>query len=231
MGNDKGGAPLHDAVHAALHHLLGAGVDARGGLIENECGGIGHGCPGNGQQLALTLREVAAVAGEHGLIAVGKAADEVVGIDQLCGLDAFFVGGVEPSVAYVFHNGPGEEVCLLQHNAERAAEVGLADAAYGQLVVVDHSVLDVVESVNEVDDGGLSCTRSSHDGNLLTSLGVERDVEKHLFGWLLAVEGWRVGKVHAEEVYLALLTGIVALAVFPSPDVGLLLRLGDDAIL
>ena len=79
MGDDKGGAPLHDGVHASLYELLGTGVDTGGCLVEDEDGGIGNGGTGNGKELALALAEVAAISAEHGLVAVGETADEVVG--------------------------------------------------------------------------------------------------------------------------------------------------------
>lgn len=48
VGDDEGGAPLHEGVHATLHHLLGTGVDTGGRLVENEDGGIADGGTGNG---------------------------------------------------------------------------------------------------------------------------------------------------------------------------------------
>lgn len=81
MGDDKGGAPLHDGVHASLYELLGTGVDTGGCLVKDEDGGIGYGGSGDGKELALSLAEVASVAAEGGVIAVGESADEVVGTD------------------------------------------------------------------------------------------------------------------------------------------------------
>ena len=83
--------PAHQGVHAVLHQLLGAGVDGGGGLVQDEHRRVGHGRPGNGQQLPLALGEVGAVAGEHGVVAVGQAADEAVGVGQLGGGDALLV--------------------------------------------------------------------------------------------------------------------------------------------
>ena len=38
VGDDKGGAPGHQGVHAVLHQPLGAGIDGGGGLVQNEHG-------------------------------------------------------------------------------------------------------------------------------------------------------------------------------------------------
>ena len=111
---------------------------------------------------------------------------------------------------------------LLKHNAERTAEIGLADAADGQSVVLNGTALDIIETVDEVDDGGLAGSRTSHEGNLLSGLSVERDVEEHLLGsLLLAAGGWRIAEVDIEEVHLAALPGEFSAAVFPCPEIGL----------
>ena len=55
VGNDKGGAPLHDGVHASLDELLRAGVDTTGSLVENEHARVSHGSSCDGQKLTLTL--------------------------------------------------------------------------------------------------------------------------------------------------------------------------------
>ena len=40
VGDDECGAPLHQSVHAPLYEGLRAGVDAAGGLVEDEHRGI-----------------------------------------------------------------------------------------------------------------------------------------------------------------------------------------------
>ena len=72
-------------------------------------------------------------------------------------------------------------MCLLKHNAQGTSEIGLADAANGQPVILNCTTLYIIETVDEVDDGGLASSRTSHKGNLLSGLRVERDVEEHLF--------------------------------------------------
>ena len=55
VGDDEGGAALHEGVHASLHKPFRAGVDARGGLVEDEHRGIADGSTGDGNQLSLSL--------------------------------------------------------------------------------------------------------------------------------------------------------------------------------
>ena len=55
VGNDKDGAAVHQSVHAFLYQRLCSGIDAAGGFVQDHDRWIGHGSPGNVQQLALPL--------------------------------------------------------------------------------------------------------------------------------------------------------------------------------
>ena len=68
----------------------------------------------------------------------------------------------------------GEQVGVLQHDAQAAAQVGLLDLVDVDAVVADLAVGDVVEAVDEVGDGRLASTGGAHEGDLLTRLGIER---------------------------------------------------------
>ena len=180
VGDDEGGAPLHDGVHALLHQLLSAGVDRGGRLVKDEDGGIGDSGTGDGKELALSLAEVATIATEHGVVAASETADEVVGTDQSCRLDTLLVGGIEFAIADVVEDSPSEEVGLLQYDAHALAEGVLADRGDGNAVVENLTALYLVETVDEVDDGGLARSRTSDKGNLLSRVGVDIDIEEHL---------------------------------------------------
>ena len=176
VGDDEDRPPAHQRVHTLLDNGLGTGVDGGGGLIEDHDRGIGHSGPGDAQQLPLALAQVGAVAVEHRVVALGQAADEVVCAGQLGRCDAVFVGGLQVAVADVFHNGAREEVGVLKHHAQGMPQVGLFDFVDVDAIVADFTVVNVVEAVDEVGDGGLAGTGGSYKGDLLTGLGVEGDV-------------------------------------------------------
>lgn len=56
--NDKGGAPFHQPVHPLLNQGLGARIDRRGSLVQDQHRRIRHRRPRNGEQLALSLAQV-----------------------------------------------------------------------------------------------------------------------------------------------------------------------------
>ena len=215
MGDDKSGAPLHERVHALLHESLGARVDAAGCLVEDEHRRVGNGCTGDGEQLAFTLAQVSTIGIKNGLVAITQASDEAVGIDQFSRLDAVLVGSIEPAIADVVHDGASEQVSLLQHHAQAVTQVALADVVHADAVIKDFAVLDVIEAINEVGNGCLASTCTTHKGNLLVRHGVNVNVKEHLFIRIIA-------KVHIIEldttVDLNILVGTVCLRDFPCPD-------------
>ena len=182
VGNDERRAPTHDAVHTPLHKLFGMCVDARGGLVEDEYARVGHSGTSDGQQLAFTCREVAAVTAEHGVVALCQSAYEVVGPHQSGSLATLFVSGVESSVTYVVEHTGREQVCLLQHNTHRTPQRLQSDVVHVNSVVeqVALALLHIVKSVDEVDNRRFTGTRSSHEGNLLAGQSIDIDVEEHL---------------------------------------------------
>ena len=105
VGDDEDRPVVHEAVHALLDKGFGPGVDAAGRLVQYHDRRIGHRAPGDGDQLALALGELAAGPGDHGIVALRQLLDEAVGIGQLRRLDDLLVGGGEPAVSDVVPDG------------------------------------------------------------------------------------------------------------------------------
>ena len=197
MRDDEDRAAFHQSVHAALDERLSSGVDGGGCFVENHDRGVGDGGAGNGKKLPLALREVCAVRGQHCVVALGKASDEVVRVCKLRRRDAFLIGCIQLAVADVLHNGSREEIHILEHDAERVPEVRLFDVVDVDAVVADLAVGDVVEAVNEVCDRSFACAGRADEGELLTGLGVKGHVMKHR---LIR----HVAKVYVKEANVAL---------------------------
>ena len=179
VGDDEDRTALHQVIHAGLHDLLGTGIDGGRGLVKDQRGRIGHRRASDGDQLALALGQAGTVAFQHRVVSLGQHTDEAVRIDQTRGLDAFLIGGVQAAVTDVVHHGAGEQVHVLQHDAQRPAQVRLLDAGHGDAVVQDLAVLDVVEPVDEVGHGGLAGTGGADERDLLAGLGEPGDVVQH----------------------------------------------------
>ena len=85
---------------------------------------------------------------------------------------------------------------VLQHDAQGAAQVVLADVAHVDAVVGDGAGLDIVKPVDEIGNGGFSRAGGADEGDLLAGLGVQGQVPQHrLFR--------HIGKVHMGKAYIA----------------------------
>ena len=217
MGDHEYRAPLHQLIHALLHDLLGAGVDRRGGLVQDHHGRIRHGGSRDGEELPLPLGEVCAVAVEHRVIAVRQARDEVVRAGEARGLTAFLVSCLQTPVADVLHDGARKQVRLLKHDAQRAAQVGLFDLIDVDAVIANLAVRDVVEAVDEVRDGGLARAGGADEGHLLPGFRVEGHVRQYGLARL-------VFKVHVLKPHVARqrgqAEGAVRIRALPRPGSG-----------
>ena len=80
MSNNEDGASFHEGIHAALYEGFGAGVDGRGGFVENHDRRIADGGTSNGEQLALSLGKTSPIARKHGIVAMWQHANETVGV-------------------------------------------------------------------------------------------------------------------------------------------------------
>ena len=179
MGDDERGAVLHQAVHALFNQALGAGVDGAGGLVQHQNRSLAQRRAGNVEQLALALRQVRAVALDHGVVAVGQALDEAVGAGGLRGFDDLFVGGVEAAVADVLHDGAAEQVGILQDHGDVLSQHVALDVLDVDAVDGDRAGINVIEAVEQVGNGGLACAGGADEGDLLAGLCVQGDVLQH----------------------------------------------------
>ena len=72
--------PGHDLAQRVLDLALGRGVDRRGGVVEDQDARVGQQRAGDRQALALAAGERQAALADAGVVAVGQALDELVGL-------------------------------------------------------------------------------------------------------------------------------------------------------
>ena len=217
--NNKHRSAAHQAVHAVLYNGFRSCINAGSGFVQNQNGRVGHGCTGNGKQLALALAEVFAFAGDNRFIAMRQTLDEAVGIRQTrCGIH-FFVSGIQTAIADVLHNGAGKQVGILQNNTQAAAQVILANFVDVNAVVADFSVLNVIETVDQVGNRRFACTGRADKRQLLAGLCIQCDVMQNGF-----FRG--IAKRHILKTHIAAKAGIchaaVAVRMLPCPNLGTL---------
>ena len=111
---------------------------------------------GNGDALFLPAAEGRAALADRRGVAFGETHDEVVGRGSLRGGDDLFVRCVGPAKGDIVADRAGEEIGLLQHDADLPAH-GL-DGHIADIVAVDQHATagHIVEARDEVDDAALA---------------------------------------------------------------------------
>ena len=100
-----------------------------------------------------------------------------MGTDELGGTYAVVVSSIEPSIADIFKDGVCEEMRLLKHDTHAPPQRIFSDVPDGDAVIEYMARIGLIETIDEVDDGSFTGTRSSYKGNLLAWLRVDVDVE------------------------------------------------------
>ncbi len=114
-------APAHELIHTAPNEHFGTRVDGTRRFVQNDGRRVGHGRARNGEELPLPLAQVRPIRGHHRVISIWQTPDEAIGVGDLRGSAHLFVRGVKLAKANVVGNRAGEQVRILQHDAERGA--------------------------------------------------------------------------------------------------------------
>ena len=216
MRYDKSRPSAHQLVHAVLDDLLSPRIDRAGRLIQDQYRRIGNGRTCDRKELPLALGQIGTVSFEHGVVALRKPPYEAVGVCEFrCRHDLFF-RGIQFSVSDILFYRTCEQVRILQHDAERPAQIRFFDLVDIDVVVADLTVLNIVEAVDQVGDGRLPRSRRTDQGDLLARSCMDHDVMKDH----LVIPIAEVDTVECHVAFQFLVSRAVIrllVIVFPSP--------------
>ena len=225
MCHDEAGAALHHPGKGCLDTHLGAGVDGGGGLVQNQHRGQTEHHAGDAEQLLLALADVAAVLGDDGVVALGQARDEVVDVGLAGRVLDLGVARAGAAVGDVVAQGAVEQVDVLLHQADGAAQALLRHVTHVLAVDADGAARHVVEARQQRASGGLAATRGTNQRDGLAGTDGEVHMVDHgalRGGAALAHLGIGIG-----EADVAVLDG--ALADLKRTGVRLVLDVGRGA--
>ncbi len=189
VGDDEGGAALHQVAQGILDQMFALGVQRTGGFVEDQDFGIGEDGAGDGDALLLAAGEFVAAFADDGFVAFVELQDEVVGIGFLGGCLDFRAGGVAFSVGDVVGDGAVEEIDILQDHGELGAVEFQGELADVGVVEADGAAGDVEETGDEIDEGGFSGARGANDGEGGAGANVQRDaIDDAFFGFVAEVD-------------------------------------------
>ena len=192
----KARAPAHERLHRPADRLLGARVDARGGLVQNEDPRVVEQHARDGEQLALALADVLGVVGNARVVALWERAHKVVDL-RGAGRSLHLVArGALAAIGDVLGDRAVKEPRVLQHHTKVPPELAAVHLARVHTIERDAPAVDLVKAHEQVDERGLARARGAHDGDLLPRLGRKRNVaHERLVG--------RIAKAHVLELNTA----------------------------
>ncbi len=205
--DDESGSALHELYHCFLDTHFRTGVDAGGRLVENEDLGIGKNGSRDGEELTLTVTDIAARFGQHGLIALGHTIDEAVCVRHCGCLVKLVIGGVGLTIADIGFDRVRKENGVLQNDRDIVSERILCDILDILAVEKDLAGVDLVETGEQIDDGRFTRARLADDGDLLSGLDLEIEILQNGLagnvGEVDVTEGESAGHLFGTEIYLA----------------------------
>ena len=174
-----------DRLEFALDRLLGASIKRRGGFVENQDGGVLQDRSSDRHALFFAARKLQAALADDSAVTIGRARDEVmdVGRARRC-LDArLAIGQIEhlgSAVSDVVADAVVEQHGVLRHDADRAAQAVLRDAADVLAVDGDAAGVHIVEAEQQARERALARPRMADHRDRLACGNREIDIEQNL---------------------------------------------------
>src|SRR4029077_938556 len=161
---------------ASINQMLGLGIQRRRRLVEDEDGVVTNQCPSDPDALALTAGQRRTAVATQTRVAVGHAADELVGIGEFGRLNDFLVGGIRAAEGDVVADGSPQQHGVLEHEADLGAQS--VQRVIGDVGTVDRdaAAVQVPESWNEAYERRFPAAGRSDDAHQLSLSDRERDV-------------------------------------------------------
>ena len=178
-----------------LHQGLVLGVEMRGGLVEDDYGGVLEQHPGDGQPLLLAARQPVAPLSDHRVVAVGQGRDHVVDAGGAAGLHQPDVRGAGPGVAQVGGHRVVEQVRVLGDGADGGPQRRLGEVAHVGAVDQHSALRHVIQAGHQRHQRGLARARRTDHRHHPARVDVQIDAGQHLDGPRSAVVGVDRGRV------------------------------------
>ncbi len=139
-------------------------VQVVAGLVQDQHRGVAQEQLGQGQLAQLARRQARAAFAQHGLVALGQAADEAMRTRDLAGGHDLVVVGIGVDHAQPVHDGAAEPVHLLRQAAYPAAQFGARELGHVVFIDEDAPLRGLVEAGQQLGQGGLAGAVAPHDG-------------------------------------------------------------------
>lgn len=173
MSDDEGSTALCELLERGLDVLFGARVERGSGFVKEDDFRVLEDGTCDCDALFFAARESEPALAHFGLVCVGETHDLVVDAGGAAGVEDHFVGGFRIGVFQIVHDSFVEEDGVLGDDANVLAEGVDSDVAHVLAVNFDGTLLDVVESEQEPQNGCLAAATLADEGGSGTGLAEE----------------------------------------------------------
>ncbi len=179
VGDDKRGAAFHQPLERLLDELLGGGVHAGGGLIENEDRRIRQQRARHADALLLAHAQLHAALAHARTVALGHLRDEIMAVGGLGGGGDFVFRGTQFAVLDILADGAVEEKCFLTDHRDMTAQRFECDGRSVLPVDGDAAPVEFIKRRQQVHQRGFARASGADQRNHLARLGPQADFPQH----------------------------------------------------
>ena len=162
MGDDEGGAAVHEAVQGGLDQAFVFRVERAGRFVQKEHGRVAQDGPRNGDALALAAGQAHALFAQEAVEALGQGVEEFRGGGCFGGGAHGRVIGIGAAIADVIPGVGGKDHRLLGDQAQAGAGLQGIRLFEVDAVQQDAARAGIVKAQQQGKDGGLAGAGGSH---------------------------------------------------------------------
>ena len=185
VGDEYTGPRRYQRIDGVLDLALGDRVKSRRRLVEDQQRGIPQQHARYGKPLLLTAGQLQATVADHRIKTVRLIRDKVVDIGPLTRVDKLCFRSIGLDIEQVLPDRSVEQVCVLGHDADIAAQEGQIKLFDIDPVEEHLAAYRVVEARNQVYKCTLARTRRTYDCDAAAGIKLESHVFKDLSGRLV----------------------------------------------
>ncbi|MND61060.1 hypothetical protein D3C80_523060 [compost metagenome] len=185
VGDGDDGLALHHFIQALLNGHLHFRVQRTGGFVQQQDRRVLQHHPGNGDALALATRQLDAALSHQGVVtavalAVAELADETIGLGAGRSGADLRLGRIGAAIGDVVANRAVQQRGVLGDHADGAAQAVLGDLGHVLPVDADFPTVHVVETQQQVDQGGLASAGAADQTDFFARADVQAQVVEYL---------------------------------------------------
>ncbi len=194
MRDHEGGAAGHDLAERGLDPVLGGGVDARGGVVEDQDARLGDQGARDRDALALAAAEREPALADHRVESLRQLLEQLGKTGALGGVHDLLIARVRAGVGNVLAEAGREQEGIVGNHGHLATQRRGIDVAHVHAVHQHGALVHVVQARDQHHERRLAGAGGADDRDRAAGLHVEVDPVQNQ---LLAV----VGEAHVAEFH------------------------------